>query len=139
MGQAKKTRMHSIPGLHAAAAAESLPSCPTLCDPIEGSPPGSPVPGINSSALSFLYSPTLTSIHDHWKNHSLVLLIFCHIILSFSLLPCPPLLCSSSSPTYSPSLLLLLLVMRREEGASSVLLDKLPAPPQPSHLRCHLL
>ena len=26
--------------------------------------------GINSSALSFLYSPTLTSIHDHWKNHS---------------------------------------------------------------------
>jgi len=26
---------------------------------------------INSSALSLLYSPTLTSIHDHWKNHSL--------------------------------------------------------------------
>ena len=26
---------------------------------------------INSSALRFLYSPTLTSIHDHWKNHSL--------------------------------------------------------------------
>ena len=26
--------------------------------------------GINSSALSFLYSPTLTSIHDYWKNHS---------------------------------------------------------------------
>ena len=26
---------------------------------------------INSSALSFLYSPTLTCIHDHWKNHSL--------------------------------------------------------------------
>ena len=26
---------------------------------------------INSSALSFLPSPTLTSIHDHWKNHSL--------------------------------------------------------------------
>ena len=25
---------------------------------------------INSSALSFLYSPTLTSIRDHWKNHS---------------------------------------------------------------------
>ena len=30
----------------AAAAAESLQSCPTLCDPIDGSPPGSPVPGI---------------------------------------------------------------------------------------------
>ena len=25
---------------------------------------------INSSVLSFLHSPTLTSIHDHWKNHS---------------------------------------------------------------------
>ena len=30
----------------AAAAAKSLPSCPTLCDPIDGSPPGSPIPGI---------------------------------------------------------------------------------------------
>ena len=30
----------------AAAAAKSLQSCPTLCDPINGSPPGSPVPGI---------------------------------------------------------------------------------------------
>ena len=28
------------------AAAKSLQSCPTLCDPIDGSPPGSPVPGI---------------------------------------------------------------------------------------------
>ena len=32
--------------LYAAAAAKSLQSCPTLCDPIDGSPPGSPVPGI---------------------------------------------------------------------------------------------
>ena len=34
----------------------------------------SPTPqfkGINSLGLSFLYSPTLTSIHDHWKNRSL--------------------------------------------------------------------
>ena len=30
----------------AAAAAKSLQSCPTLCDPIDGSPPGSPMPGI---------------------------------------------------------------------------------------------
>ena len=30
----------------AAAAAKSLRSCPTLCVPIDGSPPGSPVPGI---------------------------------------------------------------------------------------------
>ena len=30
----------------AAAAAKLLQSCPTLCDPIDGGPPGSPVPGI---------------------------------------------------------------------------------------------
>ena len=30
----------------AAATAKSLQSCPTLCDPIDGSPPGSAVPGI---------------------------------------------------------------------------------------------
>ena len=32
--------------LAAAAAAKSFQLCPTLCDPIDGSPPGSPVPGI---------------------------------------------------------------------------------------------
>ena len=31
---------------HIAAAAKSLQSCPTLCDPKDGSPPGSPIPGI---------------------------------------------------------------------------------------------
>ena len=36
-------REHIIP---IAAAAKSLQSCPTLCDPIDSSPPGSPVPGI---------------------------------------------------------------------------------------------
>ena len=30
----------------AAAAAKSLQSCPTLCDPMDCSPPGSPIPGI---------------------------------------------------------------------------------------------
>ena len=38
-------RLLSAP-VAAAAAAKSLQSCPTLCDPIDGSPPGSPVPGI---------------------------------------------------------------------------------------------
>ena len=33
-------------GATAAAAAKLLQSCPTLCDPIGGSPPGCPVPGI---------------------------------------------------------------------------------------------
>ena len=43
------------------------------CSPRD-SQESSPTPqfkSINSSALSFLYHPTLTSIHDHWKDHSL--------------------------------------------------------------------
>ena len=35
----------------AAAAAKSLQSCPALCDPMDGSPPGSPVPGIFQSKV----------------------------------------------------------------------------------------
>ena len=45
----------------------------SLCSPTD-SQESSPTPqfkSISSSVLSFLYSPTLTSIHDHWKNHSL--------------------------------------------------------------------
>ena len=37
---------HQLDGDEFAAAAKSLQSCLTLCDPIDGSPPGSPVPGI---------------------------------------------------------------------------------------------
>jgi len=37
----------------------------------QGSPPTRQFKSINSLVFSFLYSPTLTSIHDHWKNHSL--------------------------------------------------------------------
>ena len=45
----------------------------TDCSP-KDSQESSPTPqfkSTNSLALSFLYSPTLTSIHDYWKNHSL--------------------------------------------------------------------
>ena len=67
----------------AAAAAKSLQSCPTLCDPIDGSPPGSAVPGILQArtlewvAISFSISylcvfakllqlcPTLCNPMDH--------------------------------------------------------------------------
>jgi len=43
------------------------------CSPRDSqeSSPTPQVKSINSSVLSFLYSPTLTSIHDHWKKHSL--------------------------------------------------------------------
>ena len=44
------------------------PCCPR--DSQESSPT-SQFKSINISVLSFLYSPTLTSIHDYWKNHSL--------------------------------------------------------------------
>ena len=37
---------HRLNAHAAAAAAKSLQSCPTLCDPIDGSPPGSAIPGI---------------------------------------------------------------------------------------------
>ena len=42
--QQQKAKEHAI--TPAATAAESLQSCSTLCDPIDDSPPGSPVPGI---------------------------------------------------------------------------------------------
>ena len=38
--------LHTYEDAAAAAAAKSCQSCPTLCDPIDGSPPGSPVLGI---------------------------------------------------------------------------------------------
>ena len=54
----------------AAAPAKSLQSCPTLCDPRDGSPPGSPVPGILQArtlewvAISFPVVPNLTVFGD---------------------------------------------------------------------------
>ena len=46
------------------AAAKSLQSCPTLCDPIDGSPPGSPVPGIlQARTLEWV----AMSFSDAWK------------------------------------------------------------------------
>ena len=44
----------------------------SLCSPRDSkeSPPTTQFKSINSSVLSFLYSPNLTSIHDDWKNHN---------------------------------------------------------------------
>ena len=41
-----KNRVSLFFFLQSNATAKSLQSCPTLCNPIDGSPPGSPVPGI---------------------------------------------------------------------------------------------
>ena len=50
----------------AAAAAKSLQSCLTLCDPIDGSPPGSPVPGI-LQARTMEWVATFFSNARKWK------------------------------------------------------------------------
>ena len=42
----KLSFLHAAAAAAAAAAAQSLQLCPTLCDPKDGSPPGSPIPGI---------------------------------------------------------------------------------------------
>ena len=65
----------------AAAAAKLLQSCPTLCDPIDSSPPGSPVPGI-LQARTLEWLPFPSPMHETntlcfswsfservWKNH----------------------------------------------------------------------
>ena len=46
VGKVMSLLFNMLSAAAAAAAAKSLQLCPTLCDPIDGSPPGSPVPGI---------------------------------------------------------------------------------------------
>jgi len=50
----------------AAAATKLLQSCPTLCDPIDGSPPGSPVPGI-LQARTLEWVPFPSPLHEREK------------------------------------------------------------------------
>ena len=57
----------------AAAAAKSLQLCPILCDPTDGSPPGSPVPGILQEHWSELPFPSPMHESEKWKSsHSVV-------------------------------------------------------------------
>ena len=51
----------------AAAAAKSLQSCRTLCDPIDGSPPGSPVPGILQARTLEWVAISFSNVWK-WKN-----------------------------------------------------------------------
>ena len=56
----------------AAAAAKSLQSCPTLCDPVDGSPPGSPVPGIlQARALEWVAISFSNAVKEKVKVKSL--------------------------------------------------------------------
>ena len=57
----------------------------SLCHPRD-SQESSPTPqfkSINSSVLRLLYSPTLTFIHDYWKNHSFDYTDFCQQVMCF--------------------------------------------------------
>ena len=75
-----------MPGFSAAAAAKSLQSCLTLCDPIDGSPSGSPVPGI-LQARTLEASQSFTIYRSLLKLMSIELvmpsnhLILCHLLL----------------------------------------------------------
>ena len=51
----------------AAAAAKSLQSCPTLCDPRDGSPPGSPIPGILQTRTNAKIHPGLEESSDPFQ------------------------------------------------------------------------
>ena len=54
----------------AAAAAKSLQSCPTLCDPTDGGPPGSPISGIlQARVLEWVAFPS--PLYWKVKSHSL--------------------------------------------------------------------
>ena len=63
----------------ATAAAKSLQSCPTLCDPIDGSPPGSPVPGI-LQARTLEWVATSFSSAWKWKVKGKSLSRLCHLM-----------------------------------------------------------
>ena len=52
----------------AAAAAKSVKSCPTLCDPIDGSPPGSSVPGILQARILEWVSVSFSNASMHAKS-----------------------------------------------------------------------
>ena len=58
-----------IKDLDAAAAAKSLQSCLTLGDPIDGSPPGSSVPGILQAGIMEWVVISFSNTRDHSKGH----------------------------------------------------------------------
>ena len=57
-----------VPQAAAAAAAKSLQSCPTLCDPIDGSPPGSSVPGILRAGILEWVAISFSNAYMHAKS-----------------------------------------------------------------------
>ena len=65
----KKNRKKWKQNCHAASAAKSFQSCPTLCNPIDGSPPGSQIPGI-LQARTLEWVAISFSKNCHWTQRS---------------------------------------------------------------------
>ena len=71
-----------------AAAAKSLQSCLTLCDPIDGSPPGSPVPGIlQARTLEWVSEPLGKPIFldSTYKRYHMIIVFLCLTSLSMTI------------------------------------------------------
>ena len=68
----------------AAAAAKSLQSCPTLCDPIDGSPPGSPVPGILQARTLEWVAISFSGCHMSWPQMKKNIILKCHPLLFYT-------------------------------------------------------
>ena len=62
-----KVGSQKTPSLAAAAAAKSLQSCLALCDPIDGSPPGSSVPGILQARIPEWVASSFSDACKHAK------------------------------------------------------------------------
>ena len=89
---AAKNPDEQTPVLLSAAAVKSLQSCPTLCDPIDGSPPGFPVPGIlQARTLEWVAIPLSYALYSlllgPWQALSPLLSHLSVFILSLSVPP----------------------------------------------------
>ena len=84
--------------LYAAAAAKSLQSCPTLCDPRDGSPPGSPVPGILQTRtlewVAISFSNSVVKILFK-KEEEVARHVVCCSVTKLCLTLCDPMDCST--------------------------------------------
>ena len=69
----------------AATAAMSLQSCPTLCDPIDGNPPGSTVPGILQARTLEWVAISLSNAYCYTIHQHLICLVLIAIIFVLSL------------------------------------------------------
>ena len=67
IGQRRKSCKSEGAAAAAAVAAKSLQSCPTLCNPIDGSPPGSPVPGILQARTLEWVAISFSKMHETEK------------------------------------------------------------------------